>query len=187
MGRPSVDQLAEKCTDNLAAPHVRYAQLEEAEPVNSGLLAAYKRLSRSNRVRRTHHFFGRFENTYVDTADLPEVLPVVDFVVDAARRYTGQSPLQHGYWFNEMHPGQRTSRHSHAEMDECLSAVYYVSAPENGGSLILYQPPLTINVTPKAGLLVLFPPDVEHEVTPNASDTMRLSIAFNFGPMDGLR
>jgi hypothetical protein len=181
-----VSMMAEKRSDKLSAPPVRYAQFEKAGQVNSGLLSAYNRLSRSNCVRRTHHFFGRFENTYVDSADLPEVSPIVDFVVEAARRYTGESRLHHGYWFNEMQPGQRTSRHSHAEMDECLSAVYYVSTPENCGSLLLYQPPLTINVTPRAGLLVLFPPDMEHEVTPNASDAMRLSIAFNFGLMDGL-
>lgn len=175
---------ADRLVELQSAPRIRYARLSDAEPVNAALLTAYCRLAGHPAVRHTHHFHGRFENTYIDRSDLPEVTPVIDFALQAARRYLGMAQLRYGFWFNEMQPGQRTSRHSHEELDELLSAVYYAAAPVNSGSLILHQPPIEVRVTPNPGLLVLFPPEIEHEVEPNASDQARLSVAFNFGPPD---
>jgi hypothetical protein len=167
-----------------SAPLIRYARMADAEPVNAALLTAYRRMAGHPAVRHTHHFHGRFENTYIDRSDLPEVMPIIEFALQAARHCSGMAELRYGFWFNEMQPGQRTSRHSHAELDELLSAVYYVTAPVTSGSLILHQPPVEIRITPSPGLLVLFPPEIEHEVEPNASGEARLSVAFNFGPLD---
>jgi predicted 2-oxoglutarate/Fe(II)-dependent dioxygenase YbiX len=81
-----------------------------------------------------------------------------------------------------MGPGHRTSLHTHDEHDELLSAVYYVTAPQDSGDLVIEDTPVTIRVRPEAGLMVLFPPDAPHAVEENASDRDRLSVAFNFGP-----
>ena len=81
-----------------------------------------------------------------------------------------------------MQPGQRTSLHSHEELDECLSAVYYVTCPDDSGRLILHDDEAKIVIDPRPGLLVLFPPDLPHEVEENRGRGTRLSVAFNFGP-----
>ena len=65
--------------------------------------------------------------------------PVSEFVVGAAQKLLGATQLRHGFWFNEMHPGHRTTLHSHEELDELLSAVYYVSCPDDSGRLILHD------------------------------------------------
>lgn len=163
---------------SLAAVH--FAELDNAKTINARLASAYLRERDREQTRRTHHFHGRFENTYVDADKLPELEPVSDFILGSAHAVLSGQPLRHGFWFNEMQPGQRTSLHSHEELDECLSAVYYVTCPADSGRLILHDDDARIVVTPRAGLLVMFPPDLPHEVEENASDEMRLSIAFNF-------
>jgi len=91
--------------------------------------------------------------------------------------------LRCGFWFNAQRPGQFTSEHTHEELDELLSGVYYLSAPERSGDLILRDGPLSIHVTPAAGLFLFFPPNLSHRVETNRSDALRLSLAFNFGPL----
>jgi hypothetical protein len=127
-------------------------------------------------------FAGRFENIYVPRQRLPELSALSDFVLAAASQILHKSPLRHGFWFNEMHPGHHTTLHSHEEDDELLSAVCYLQCPENSGRLILHDDDAQIVVTPRPGLVVLFPPDLPHEVEENASRETRLSLAFNFGP-----
>ena len=165
-------------------PSVHLAELPAPDAINTPLLIAYKKQSAGSAVRRTHHFHGRFENTYLDRETLPEAEPVIDFALSAARHCLGVNRLHLGFWFNEMHPGHQTSLHDHSELDELLSAVYYVTAPPQSGRLRLRDEPCDLLITPHAGLLVLFPPDIPHDVEVNASDQMRLSIAFNFGPPD---
>ncbi len=111
-----------------------------------------------------------------------ELRPVREFALRAAREILQQAKLHHGFWFNEMQPGHSTTLHSHEELDELLSAVYYINSPPDSGRLILHDDEARISVTPRPGLLVLFPPDLPHEVEENRSDRVRLSIAFNFGP-----
>jgi uncharacterized RmlC-like cupin family protein len=165
-------------------PPVQLAELADPDAINAPLLTAYQKRASDPAVRRTHHFHGRFENTYLDRETMPEVEPVIDFAHAAASQHLGMDHLHLGFWFNEMHPGHQTSLHDHAELDELLSAVYYVTAPPQSGRLRLRDDPCDILITPQAGLLVLFPPDVPHDVEVNASNQMRLSIAFNFGPPD---
>jgi len=163
---------------------VWFAELPNADPLNRALRAAFEREKDAPDVRRTHHFAGRFENTYIPAARLPELLPVSRFAQRAASRVLGRSSLRQGFWFNEMHPGQRTTLHSHEEDDELLSGVYYLACPAHGGRLILHDDEAQIAVTPRPGLLVLFPPDLPHEVEVNNGLETRLSVAFNFGPAD---
>jgi hypothetical protein len=161
---------------------VHFAELHDAETVNRRLAPAFVRQKHAPHVRRSHQFFGRFENIYIDAEYLPELTPVSDLALRMARSLLGTSALRHGFWFNEMQPGQRTSLHSHEELDECLSAVYYVTCPDDSGRLILHDDEAKIVIDPRPGLLVLFPPDLPHEVEENRGRGTRLSVAFNFGP-----
>lgn len=161
---------------------VYFAELPDAAIVNPALIAGFEREKGAQDIKRTHMFAGRFENTYIPQQRLPELAPLSDFVVAAAKQILDRSPLRHGFWFNEMHPGHSTTLHSHEEQDELLSAVYYLQCPESSGRLVLHDEKAEVMVTPRPGLLVLFPPDLPHRVEKNSSQGTRLSVAFNFGP-----
>jgi len=163
---------------------VHFAEMADCTPVNTALIQAFEREKSAPDVRRTHSFHGRFENTYIPAARLPELAPVQRFVLDVAAGILQTRDLRHGFWFNEMPPGHRTSLHSHEELDELLSAVYYVDCVPDSGSLLLHDDEARIVVTPRPGLAVFFPPDLPHEVEENCSDATRLSVAFNFGPLN---
>ncbi len=86
-------------------------------------------------------------------------------------------------------------KHHHSNSD--LSAAYYVSAYENCGDIVFYDPrpapvhnhpisksPNSLNATvnsikPEEGMLVLFPSYLEHSVNPNLSNKKRIVISFN--------
>ena len=86
-------------------------------------------------------------------------------------------------------------KHHHSNSD--LSAAYYVSAHENCGDIVFYDPrpapvhnhpisklPNKLNATvnsikPEPGMLVLFPSYLEHSVNPNNSKKKRIVISFN--------
>jgi uncharacterized RmlC-like cupin family protein len=161
---------------------VYFADLADAADVNRALIGAFYREKDAPDVKRTHMFAGRYENIYVAHQRLPELQPLSAFALDAATRIVRRKALHHGFWFNEMPPGHSTTLHSHEELDELLSAVYYLQCPADSGRLILHDDEAQIVVTPRPGLLVLFPPDLPHEVEQNRSRQTRLSIAFNFGP-----
>lgn len=161
---------------------VRFAELPGAEALNPVLVAAFAREAAEPATRRTHYFAGRHENTYIALDRIPELAPVHAFALAAARQVLGRSQLRQGFWFNEMHPGQRTTPHDHTGGDELLSGVYYVNFPADSGRLVLHDDEAVITVTPRAGLLVLFPPDLPHEVEEHRGVGTRLSVAFNFGP-----
>lgn len=163
---------------------VHFAELPDATTVNAPLIAAFEREKHAPDIKRTHMFAGRFENTYIPQQRLPELAPLSEFVLAAARQVLDAGTLRHGFWFNEMHPGHSTTLHSHEEEDELLSAVCYLQCPENSGRLILHDDEAQIVVAPRPGLVVLFPPDLPHEVEENRSRETRLSVAFNFGPQN---
>lgn len=163
---------------------VRFVDIADASRINAALLTAFTREKRAGELRQTHHFHGRYENTYIDRQRLPELDPVCDTALNLARSLLAIERPHFGFWFNEMQPGQRTSLHSHEELDELLSVVYYVTSPQDSGNLVLHDDHATIIVTPRPGLLVAFPPDLPHEVETNRSGATRLSVAFNFGPQD---
>ena len=158
--------------------------LAEPEQLNASLYARFRALSGTDRVRQTHHFEGRFENTYIDAADIPEIAAVLDVVKQQAGQLLGvpAGTLKAGFWFNAMEAGQRTTLHHHDENDELLSAVYYIRVPENSGDLVLHDAGRTVTVKPQEGKLVMFAPAVRHEVTANLGTGLRLSVAMNVGP-----
>lgn len=161
---------------------VHFAEFAAAGQVNPALLAAYRREATAADVKRTHHFGGRFENVYIPRQRLPEMAPLLDFVLATARRLLPAEALRYGFWFNDMAPGHTTSLHSHEEDDELLSAVYYVDCLADAGDLVIHDDRARVVIAPRPGLLVLFPPDLPHEVRRNDSTRPRLSIGFNFGP-----
>lgn len=162
----------------------REYRLADAAALNARLYARFLAVAGAERVRQTHHYAGRFENTYIETADIPELLPVLDLFRQQAGQWLGMAPaaLRAGFWFNAMGPGHVTSLHHHDENDELLSAVYYIRVPANSGQLLLYENGAPLCVSPEEGKLVMFGPAVLHEVTINNSAELRLSVAMNIGP-----
>ena len=160
--------------------------LAEPDKLNASLYQRYMELSGTDRVRQTHHFAGRFENTYIDAADIPDIATVLEVVKQQAGQLLGipVDRLKAGFWFNAMEAGQRTTLHHHDENDELLSAVYYIRVPENSGELILHDADKQISIQPQAGKLVMFAPGVLHEVTAHSGTGLRLSVAMNVGPVD---
>lgn len=155
--------------------------------LNASLYARFMELAGTERIRQTHYFVDRFENSYIDETDIPDITSVLALMKQLAGHSLGLAveSLKVGFWFNAMGPGQRTAPHHHDENDELLSAVYYIRVPENSGDLILHDSGNSIKVRPQEGKLVMFAPAVLHEVTANLSSELRLSVAMNIGPADG--
>lgn len=163
---------------------LRLGRLHHAETVNRAILQRYLQLRDHPATRRTHQFEGRFENTYIELAQIPELQPVVDAALHYAHAILDRDRLKYGFWFNEMGPGERTTLHSHEEADELLSCVYYVTAPAHSGRLEVHDDPALTYLEPRPGLFAFFDPSLPHAVETNRSADLRLSVAFNFGPAD---
>lgn len=168
-------------------PHLRLegvflAEIDQAERLNPRLLTQYLQARDADDSHQTHHFHGRFENSYVPLARVPALHGVLDAAHRHAQQLLGRKDLKSGFWFNEMGPGHRTSLHAHEEDDELLSAVYYIDVPADSGDLLLHGDEEIIRIEPRPGLMVLFDPGLPHEVSTNHSGATRLSVAMNFGP-----
>jgi hypothetical protein len=168
------------------APAVRGSTMPDAERINRRVLTAFAALTEDDFSRRTHFFGGRFENLYLDRSRIPELQTVLDRAEVCAQKILGwgRRPLRCGFWLNAQGPGQSTSEHTHEEIDELLSGVYYLQAPEGSGDIVLREGRFTIRVTPQAGMFLFFPPSSSHRVETNRSAELRLSLAFNFGPLE---
>lgn len=160
--------------------------LAAPERLNASLLERFMELRDSDRVRQSHYFGGRFENIYINEADIPDIAMVLDAVKLQAGQLLGipVDTLKAGFWFNAMDAGQRTTLHHHDENDELLSAVYYIRVPQNSGNLILHEDGKEILIQPEEGKLVMFAPAMLHEVTANLGSGLRLSVGMNVGPAD---
>ncbi len=161
---------------------IHFAHLEDANRINDAILDGYRRLEVKDFIRRSHSFEGRHENLYIDPALIPGIEAMFEQALGLAEILLKRSRLRMGFWFNDMGPGDSTSRHDHDEFDELLSAVYYVHVPRNSGNLIIHDPHCRTEVTPRAGMFVFFSPNTVHSVSVNQSTEKRLSIAMNFGP-----
>ncbi len=159
------------------------AELSGSNSINAKLLKRYLTVNELEDTHKTHHFMGRFENTYISVEQVPELAVVINrlqnIVSQILQRPAAQ--LEMGFWFNEMHPGHKTSLHTHGENNELLSAVYYVTAPKDSGNLVVKSNNQIMEFEPVAGRFYLFRPEVPHSVNENLSQSMRLSVAFNFG------
>lgn len=158
--------------------------LNNFETTNQQLISGLNSYIDEQSTRKSHHFFGRYENIYIDK----EKIPALSDILQSAKNYAADilgchcHELKAGLWFNVMNPGDKTTLHRHDDDDELLSAVYYVQVAENSGKLQLREAPFEIRVTPEAGMFVFFPPDMPHEVSENLSKTCRISLGINIGP-----
>ena len=159
--------------------HIVYSR--NAEMLNPALLRGFLDYWQDGDIKRTHLFNGRYENIYLTARQIPLLRDLLDEACRLASRILGIDDLQAGCWFNYMPPGAVTTRHSHDDDDELLSAVYYVSVPANSGDLIIHDKHRQHRISPQPGMFVFFAPDVAHEVSKNMSTADRLSIALNFG------
>ena len=114
---------------------------------------------------------------------------------DMAWDLTNQSVKIQSVWAIINEKDAWNQKHHHSNSD--LSAAYYVSAHDNCGDIVFYDPrpapvhnhpisksPNKLNATvnsikPEPGMLVLFPSYLEHSVNPNKSDKKRIVISFN--------
>jgi len=152
--------------------------------INQKIIEAFNASRHDPEVKKTHFFGGRYENIYVGTDRVPQLQLVLDQALDYARQITRVNELRAGFWFNAMPPGSDTTLHRHDDDDELLSGVYYITAPENSGKLIIHEGEHRHEITPAAGNFIFFGPDVPHEVAKNNSASERLSIGINFGPLN---
>ena len=162
---------------------IQKQRISDAENLNRELLAGFLAHYENADIKRTHLFNDRYENIYLSTAQVPQLAAIFELATAHATAISGNRNLRAGGWFNYMPPGAVTTAHRHDDDDEVLSAVYYVSVPENAGNLVLHQPGGEITITPEAGMFVFFAPDAVHEVTENKSSEARLSIGINIGPV----
>lgn len=162
-----------------ANTHIVFSDLKQG--INRALFKGFLEHKDDDDIKRTHLFNGRYENIYLTADQIPELEQLVSEACGHAGRIAGVGDLRAGYWFNYMPPGAVTTAHSHDDDDELLSAVYYVSVPENSGQLVIHDNNERHVITPAEGMFVYFAPNVVHEVSKNMSTRDRLSIAFNFG------
>ena len=152
--------------------------------INKQLLQAFEQYRDDAAIKRTHLFNGRYENIYLTEQHVPALTRLLAIANEHACNILQRKDIRSGCWFNDMPPGAVTTRHSHDDDDELLSAVYYVSVPAESGDLVLYDEGGSTRIKPDAGQMIFFPPDIDHEVTTNNSKQHRLSIAINFGPVE---
>ena len=158
---------------------------DTATALNPALLEGFEQFADDPAIRKSHLFNGRYENIYLTSAHVPELSALLDEAREHAGRILGLSDLRAGCWFNHMPPGAVTTAHCHDDDDELLSAAYYVSVPENSGTLIVHCEREPISIKPEPGMFAFFCPRLMHEVTQNRSAHERLSIGINFGPAAG--
>jgi hypothetical protein len=135
-------------------------------------------------IRKTHWFNGRFENIYLKRDCHPVLAEVIDEALQLAASVLGipKDKLAIGFWLNLMPPGHTTTLHTHDDMDERLSAVFYLEAPSSSGNLQLKVDNQLLEVEPVEGDFLFFSPRLAHAVSENLSEKPRLSIGMNFGP-----
>jgi len=157
-------------------------ELRDSDTINKAIIQQFSEYRDSDLVRRSHYFFGRYENLYLDIAHVPAMQSVLEQAIQfASEILTETKQLKAGFWFNLMQPGHITQEHTHDDDDEQLSGVYYIDTPIDSGDLIITTPTEKIAIAPQAGRFVFFPPDIPHQVTENKSKRERLSVGMNFG------
>lgn len=138
-------------------------------------------------LRKTHWFDGRYENIYLQRDVHPLLVELIEEALELAAEQleTTADELAVGFWLNLMPPGHSTTLHSHDDMDELLSAVFYLEVPQHSGNLQIQVDGELVNVEPSEGDYLFFSPRLAHAVGQNRSRKPRLSLAMNFGPRTG--
>ena len=109
-----------------------------------------------------------------------------------------QQPALGNMWANVNYP--KCFNRPHIHPNSLFSGVYYVTAPQNSGNFMIYDPRPGVQMTmpnrkdqklppelwrevhyePKAGRCIMFQSWLWHEVKPNESNDIRISVSFNF-------
>lgn len=157
------------------------ARSDQSNKINPVLKAGFYQHYQSPDIKRSHLFNHRYENIYIDKSLIPQISMILDEATLFASKLIDIKNIRTGFWFNHMPMDAITLPHSHDDYDELLSAVYYISVPEDSGDLLLHDNDEIITITPEEGMFVFFKPDLVHEVSKNNSTADRLSIGINFG------
>lgn len=165
--------------------HYHTYHSETCRKFNADIYQALLQLQEQDYSQRSHFFHGRYENLYLAVEKLPGLQVVLDTAKTQAADYLHMPPeqLTMGFWINMMAPGDVTTAHTHDDDDELLSGVYYIRVPADSGQLVISDAGQREYIQPQEGMFVFFSPQTLHEVTRNASDSIRVSVAFNFGPL----
>ena len=96
---------------------------------------------------------------------------------------TAVAPLRiDQWWFNCGEPGDEYRWHSHSPYTH--SAVLYVQTPENSGGIEFRRHEEYQVFYPAAEDFIQFAGSLAHRVLPNQSGDYRISVAFNFKPVN---
>lgn len=125
----------------------------------------------------------RYEDSFCPHIDVID--KIADEMAYVYHATYGENISLTNYWGHIHDKNMSTNTHAHG--DAYVSAVLYVSAPEESGH-ILFRPilqnikrdDLSCSYKPKVGMYLMFPGFLDHSVTRNFSDQKRISISFNF-------
>ena len=119
----------------------------------------------------------------------PLIQPLLDISNNIAKDFSERITKEvfiDSMWANINSQYSYNAHHVHSGT---LSGVYWVSAPENSGKLVLVNPAgrsetsririKNYGLTPESGSCILFPSWLEHYVEPNKNTQDRISISFN--------
>ena len=174
------------------------------ESIDNDKIVKEVNLIRSKDAGRKMPEYAGWHSNQVEVSDVEkttEIAKVVKHIYNAAQDisniigYKGKLVFQ-ACWLNINNPGNFNEQHRHPSTN--LSAVYYVKAEENSGSISFIRDgrvedyfPHTTNLTPhnaarvteqaRTNKFYIFPSYLDHKVDPNLSNEQRISMAFNFG------
>lgn len=166
--------------------HYIVKKFDNTDYINNIIFQKFNDLKESDFKRKSHLFYGRYENIYIKRNSIPEIKNTIDKLKQEAALLLDvkSEKLRFGFWFNVMSPGDQTTVHCHDDLDEILSGVYYIRVPARSGNLVLHMEK-QIEIVPEEGMLVLFSPSLNHHVSINNSTDVRVSIGFNVTILDG--
>jgi len=171
---------------------------------NKKIVKYATKLSKKNEGRILSNYGGWQSNDFhlndCENEELLKLGQIVELKAREAAVELGIKPnmqvFMSNFWLNLNRKGNGNMRHMHPT--SFFSAAYYVQVSENCGKIVFEHPTSmanfwwnsftntstyathsTINYEPKVGRLLIFPSWLEHSVQPNASDDVRISVAFN--------
>ena len=171
---------------------------------NKKIVKYATKLSKKNEGRILSNYGGWQSNDFhlndCENEELLKLGQIVELKAQEAAVELGIKPnmqvFMSNFWLNLNRKGNGNMRHMHPT--SFFSAAYYVQVSENCGRIVFEHPTSmanfwwnsftntstyathpTINYEPKVGRLLIFPSWLEHSVQPNASDDVRISVAFN--------
>lgn len=116
---------------------------------------------------------GRGWQSYPETS---QPYPWFDPTFQQVSLALGQTPLT--WWFNVHRRGDATSWHNHPNFRRV--AVLYLQTDSTTSAIEFREGGGYWQERPNTGDLLVFPGQLDHRVLKNNSDTVRISVAFNF-------